>query len=92
MSTGYQGCVETAWRECVICVENRPLEAIPVKSRLRTDVLRRTFYVSMPSGMRGIKRIQSLRQRLGVFFIYHMAGLFDDLQFRALNILGQEAG
>ncbi len=37
-----------------------------------------------------VKLIQLLRQSLGVFFIYHMAGVFQYPQLRVRNVLGKE--
>ena len=42
--------------------------------------------------MRGVKGVQPFRQRCRMFLIHNMPRMGEDLQFRARDVLGQEAG
>ena len=53
-------------------------------------ILRQPQAPAEQSKMPCVKRIQLFRQSLGIFFIYHMAGVFQHPQLRVRNVLGQE--
>ena len=46
----------------------------------------------MQSSVQRIKLVQPLRQCLGIFLIYHVPGVSDDLQLRPPDVSGQKAG
>ena len=46
----------------------------------------------MQSSVQSIKLVQPLRQCLGIFLIYHVPGVSDDLQLRPPDVSGQKAG
>ena len=69
---------------------------LPGASALAVDIQNSLFQniplFSCLSEMPPVKLIQPLCQCLGIFLVYHMAGVPDDLQLRPRDVLGQKAG
>lgn len=68
---------------CGLCGEADTGKYLAKSPPQNTSVLRRTrflpYRLAEQSGMQGIEFVQTLGQRLWVFFIHNMAGMFDKL-------------
>ena len=77
MWRGVGDCVWFVWRiehREIFCPKG-PLQNISVLRRARFL----PYGLAEQSGMQGIEFVQALGQRLWVFFIHNMAGMFDKL-------------